>query len=145
MGRHSMDYQPEKSDATTDVTEPETNATAEPADEAPATMPPVDVLSPMTPAPFPSTTFPSGAFNSIAPPGGPIDPGLPGAPDSPSYPEGPGIPDSPSYPPRQPDTVPAPAPSEPDITPSEPDPIPDDAAGTPAHYGRWFAAEEQAS
>ena len=91
---------------------------------------------------------------SIAPPGGPIDPGVPGAPDAPSSPDGPTFPEGPSFPdaPSYPGT--------PDITPGEPDPIPEDStfgdstfedsalgdsADTPAHYGHWFAADEQAS
>ena len=139
MGRHSMDYQPDTSEI---AGSGETAGTE--ASTAPATFG-FEQPSPATPAPFPSATF-----NSIAPPGGPIDPGVPGAPDAPSYPEGPGYtPNEPTtFPyPSEPDapSEPGPAPSEPDITPSEPDPIPEDDAGTPAHYGRWFAAEEQAS
>lgn len=118
MGRHSMDYVPDPT-------------------------PPWSSRIESSPIAWP----PSG---SIAPPGSPIDPGVPGAPDAPGYPEGPGFPGTPGYPsPTEPSPT-DPSPTDPDITPAEPDPLPDnaftaDAPETPAHYGTWFAADEQAS
>lgn len=65
---------------------------------------------------------------SIAPPDGPIDPGVPGAPDAPSTPE-----------------APIPEPGSPEITPSEPPPFaPDevsDGAAIPPD-STWRAAGE---
>lgn len=91
MGRHSMDYQPEQDDQL------ERHDTATPSTES----------------------WLRSA--SIAPPGGPVDPGVPGAPDAPA-------PDAPS-------TVPPTEP--PPLAPEQPD---DGSVPIPGH---WHAAGEQ--
>jgi hypothetical protein len=84
MGRHSIDYQPERADV----------------------------------AASPEFALPGA---SIAPPGGPVDPGVPGSPDAPS-------PDVPST---------APPTEPPPLAPEEPD------DGSVPATGGWHAAGEQ--